>query len=276
MLRTIAQYLAAYGLGHALRPYVLALFDTLVAKLRSKLAAKLAPVVLLALLAAPMLAHAQVYNKFGPAAGVLKGSTSTYQTTAAASSDIISLWSGTCDSTTFLRADGQCQPAGGGGSSPLTTKGDLYTYSTMNDRLPVGSNGLVLMANSGYATGLTWWDPAAWGYIDASYANANYAPKLIGRSFVSSTFNDGDTVNQSYGAFNTIKLSGDLATLTLEFNAAQPGGAIIRGSIDHAVTTVTWVFAGSSAVGTPPVSLVAGDSWAYIYDDFNNLWWPFK
>lgn len=44
----------------------------------------------------------------------------------------------------------------GGGSSPLTTKGDLYTYSTTNDRLPVGTDGLCLKALSSTSTGLTW------------------------------------------------------------------------------------------------------------------------
>lgn len=44
----------------------------------------------------------------------------------------------------------------GGGSSPLTTKGDVYTYSTANARLPVGTNGQVLMADSTTATGLKW------------------------------------------------------------------------------------------------------------------------
>jgi len=43
-----------------------------------------------------------------------------------------------------------------GGSSPLTTKGDLYTYSTTDTRLPVGTNGQVLSANSATATGLEW------------------------------------------------------------------------------------------------------------------------
>jgi hypothetical protein len=65
----------------------------------------------------PAFAGAQVYNKFGPAAGVLKGSTSTYQTTAAASSDIIALWSGTCSMSTFLRGDGSCAAAGGGSAA---------------------------------------------------------------------------------------------------------------------------------------------------------------
>lgn len=44
----------------------------------------------------------------------------------------------------------------GGGSSPLTTKGDLYTYSTTNDRLAVGANGLCLVTDSAEATGLKW------------------------------------------------------------------------------------------------------------------------
>lgn len=48
--------------------------------------------------------------------------------------------------------------AAGGGSSPLTTKGDLYTFSTVNDRLPVGTNGQQVVADSTTTTGLRWTD----------------------------------------------------------------------------------------------------------------------
>ena len=48
-----------------------------------------------------------------------------------------------------------------GAASPLTTKGDLYTFSTSDTRLGVGANGTVLTAASGEATGLEWAAPAS-------------------------------------------------------------------------------------------------------------------
>jgi trimeric autotransporter adhesin len=54
---------------------------------------------------------------------------------------------------------------GGGGSSPLTTKGDLYTFSTVDARLGVGANGTVLTADSAETTGLKWAAPAGGGAL---------------------------------------------------------------------------------------------------------------
>ncbi len=47
----------------------------------------------------------------------------------------------------------------GGSVSPLTTKGDLYGYSTVNARIPIGSNKAILAADSAQSLGLKWLDP---------------------------------------------------------------------------------------------------------------------
>jgi len=44
----------------------------------------------------------------------------------------------------------------GGGTSPLTTKGDLFGFDTADARIPVGTNGQVLTANSAVALGVEW------------------------------------------------------------------------------------------------------------------------
>ena len=53
----------------------------------------------------------------------------------------------------------------GGSASPLTTKGDLYTFSTLDARLGVGTNGHVLTADSTQSTGLKWAAAAGGGKV---------------------------------------------------------------------------------------------------------------
>jgi trimeric autotransporter adhesin len=45
---------------------------------------------------------------------------------------------------------------GGGLTSPLTTKGDVWGYSTTDARIPVGANGTVLTADSAETLGVKW------------------------------------------------------------------------------------------------------------------------
>lgn len=49
----------------------------------------------------------------------------------------------------------------GGGSSPLTTKGDVWGYDTADNRIPVGTNDQVLTADSTTALGVAWKTPAS-------------------------------------------------------------------------------------------------------------------
>ena len=55
--------------------------------------------------------------------------------------------------------------AGAGEASPLTTKGDLYTYTTTDARLAVGSFGQVLTVDAGEATGVKWANPVTGGTV---------------------------------------------------------------------------------------------------------------
>lgn len=64
----------------------------------------------------------------------------------------------------YLMADGTVTV------SPLTTKGDLYTFTTVGARLPVGLNTQVLLADSTTPTGLKWGTntaPTPLGYYGA-------------------------------------------------------------------------------------------------------------
>lgn len=49
--------------------------------------------------------------------------------------------------------------------TPLTTKGDLFTFTTVDARLGVGADGTVLTSDSNEASGLKWATPAAGGKV---------------------------------------------------------------------------------------------------------------
>ena len=88
-----------------------------------------------------------------------------------------------------------------GAASPLTTKGDLYTFSTSDTRLGVGANGTVLTAASGEATGLQWAAPASTGLTPFVYAFRSTAINLTNETYVELVFNAESF--DSDGCYNT-------------------------------------------------------------------------
>jgi hypothetical protein len=63
---------------------------------------------------------------------------------------------GTSGAATLIGATLNIPQYSGGSSSPLTTKGDLYTFSTVDARLGIGANATMLMADSAATTGNKW------------------------------------------------------------------------------------------------------------------------
>jgi len=69
-----------------------------------------------------------------------------------------------------------------GAASPLTTKGDLYGFSTSDARIPIGTNGHVLTADSTESLGLKW-AAAAGG---SSFSGARLT-KSVGQTLTNNT-----------------------------------------------------------------------------------------
>lgn len=104
------------------------------------------------------------------------------------------------------------------GASPLTTKGDLYTYSTADDRLAVGNSGETLVADSSATTGLRWQG----NYAAGKNAIINGDFRINQRAFTSNT---------SSGSFNYDRFwqSNSGGTVTTTPNVFTPGSAPVAG-----------------------------------------------
>lgn len=114
------------------------------------------------------------------------------------------------------------------GSTPLTTKGDLLTFSTVLARLPVGTNGQALLADSTQTTGLKW------GSVDVTGPIAAEAVlRAAADSALSSTISGLSSVYQP--------LDADLTAIAALTSAAN--------KIPYATGAATWALADFTAAG---------------------------
>lgn len=111
---------------------------------------------------------------------------------------------------------GATGPAGPPGTaSPLTTKGDIWGYDTADNRIPVGSDGDVLTADSSQALGVIW-SPAIPSADTASNLGAGegvFAAK-VGNDFQFKSLVEGTNVTMTSTASE------------ITINAALPPGAL--------------------------------------------------
>ena len=85
--------------------------------------------------------------------------------------------------------------------TPLTTKGDLFTFSTVDARLGVGTNGHILTADSTQTTGIKWAAAAAGGMtLIARTSFSNVASQAFDSVFSSTYSTYFVAIEQIYAA----------------------------------------------------------------------------
>lgn len=138
---------------------------------------------------------------------------------------------------------------GGGISSPLTTKGDVWVYSTGDDRLPVGTNGFILSADSSQATGLKWIAQAT-----SISGNAGTATALQNARTIGTVTGDATSAGSSFDG--TGNNTNALTLATVNANVGTFGSA--TQSVSVTVNGKGLVTAISNVTVTPAVGSITG------------------
>lgn len=184
-------------------------------------------------------AYAGTFNLFSPASGILVGNPNSYITTSATSSNVRSLWSGTCDSTTYLRGDGSCQTPPGTGGGTVNSVGLTAPSVFSVTGSPVTSTGTLALS---FATGQTAnrflaTPDGSTGALSLRAIVAGDLPSIDLTSGVTGTLPvaNGGTGAASFTA-NTLLLGNGTSALG---TVALSGDQLLRGVTSSAPTATT-------------------------------------
>lgn len=183
-------------------------------------------------------------------------------------------------------------------SSPLATKGDIWTYSTGDAALSVGTNGQMLVADSTQATGLRWavglttkGDIQTYGTTHARQAVGSNGQMLVSDSTQTTglrwaagltTKGDLQAYSTTQGRFPVgatagmalvvdstqtfgMKWSSILFGTTASLTSAMGGSAMTAGQRLTATITITGAAVGMAVACSPSADPGAGFVWhAYV------------
>jgi len=162
------------------------------------------------------------------------------------------------DTNQVLTYSGSAWVAVGGGS-PLTTKGDVYGFSTTDARIPIGANDTVLTADSTQALGLKWAAPASGGGMTLISEQTASASTSINFTSIAGTY------KQLLLIFSGIYHSANGEQFTVRFNnsSATEYSTSSYSSNGFANNTATNVrpnqpFVGEDVTATTPAGVIRG------------------
>lgn len=145
----------------------------------------------------------------------------------------------------------------------LTTKGDLYTFSTVNARLAVGStNGQILQVNSAAAVGLSWSTP--------TYPSASGTAGQILRSNGTNNLYSTSTFADTYAVSTILYASGANAVTGLVTINSAALSTNATGVPTWLALTDGQVVIGSSA-GAPLAATISAGTGISITNGHNTI-----
>lgn len=139
-----------------------------------------------------------------------------------------------------------------GALSPLTTKGDILGFSTVNARVPVGTDGQVLTADSTQTLGIKW--------AAASAGTQMYGMDIINSGMSTSVAANALTINVLSAAGNTPDGTTNLVTVPFR-NATAATGTVITRTVSAATSLVV-----PSGATLGMKSATAGYLYVYLVD----------